>query len=180
MSLEDRPVKNEAEDITTPEGVMDLSLPSIKKTRIRINGENSKILELNISDMGIVSRLQTVYDQLQELAKSATNIPLVDTDEESLKEASATLMEIDAQMREKVDYLFDAPVSEVCANGGTMFDPVGGKFRFEYIIEKLSDLYKNNFKTEFAAMEKNIQKRTAKYITPQDHLTSTKKRSRKS
>ena len=178
MSLEDKtlqPVEN-----TTQEKIMDLNLDAIKKTKVRINGENDKVLELNLSDLGITQRLQVVYDELQDLAHSAEAIQLDDTDSESIKAASAKLMELDEQMRDKVDWLFDAPVSAICAANGTMFDPMaGGKFRFEYIIEKLSDLYAGTFKKEFAAMERNVSKRTAKYVTPQDHLTSTKKRSKK-
>lgn len=170
MSLEDTNVRED--------NIVDLNLDGVKKTQFRINGDNSKILELNIADMGIMSRLDEVYDDLRQMAKEATSTEVHDTDEETIREVSKQIMELDAKMREKMDYLFQAPVSKVCASSGTMFDPVEGKFRFEYIIEHLSNLYANNFKKEFDAMEKNISKRTAKYTT-QDHLPSAKKRSRK-
>ena len=170
MSLEDTNVREE--------NIVDLDMGAVKKTKFRINGDNTKILELNIADMGIINRLEEVYDDLKEMANEATSNEVHDTDEETIRELSKQMMELDKKMREKMDYLFQAPVSDICAGNGTMFDPVEGKFRFEYIIEHLSNLYANNFKKEFDAMEKNISKRTAKYTT-QDHLPSAKKRSRK-
>ena len=38
-------------------------------------------------------------------------------------------------MRELIDFIFQANVSSVCADDGTMADPLNGQFRFEHIIE---------------------------------------------
>ena len=46
---------------------------------------------------------------------------------------------------------------------GSMYDLFNGKFRFEHIIEKLSDLYGNNMKDEFKAVNARVKKHTAKY-----------------
>ena len=44
-----------------------------------------------------------------------------------------------------------------------MYDPVGGEFRFEHIIEVLLNLYANNLTSEFSKMQERVKKHTAKY-----------------
>ena len=47
-----------------PEDIQDIDLSAIKKKRFRINGDSSKILELNTSDLSISSRLSAAYERL--------------------------------------------------------------------------------------------------------------------
>lgn len=149
------------------EEYIDVQLEPIKKSKIRINGDQSKILELNLSDMGIVGRLKTAYKNLQSLsAKVSSLADDVDkdmADEERLEIIDSRLKELDRQMREEVDALFDSNVSEVCLPHGTMYDPHDGEFMYEHIIESLSQLYNNNFNKEFKLMKARVKKHTDKY-----------------
>ena len=61
------------------------------------------------------------------------------------------------------NYVFNANVSEMCVQDGTMADPVNGQFKFEYIIEKFLALYDKNFDMEFKKMSKSVSKHTNKY-----------------
>ena len=149
---------------------LDLDLSATRKKRIRINGDNNAILELNTSDMNIASRAEKVYQELIELAEKVPEISVdvevengEDISEESLKKVGDMLTDLDKQMRIKLDELFDAPVSEICAPHGSMYDPFDGKYRFEHIIEGLAKLYENNFTAEVEKIKKNINKHTAKY-----------------
>ena len=65
VMLEDK----ELENVQQPEQVVDININSEKRTRVRINGRNDSILELNLSDMNIASRLEKGYIQLQALIK---------------------------------------------------------------------------------------------------------------
>ncbi len=148
------------------ENVVDIELPQIKKARFRINGDSSKILELNTSDMGIVKRLNAVYPKLQELAKKATTFDekeLGDNTEEGLAKFADKLDEIDKDMRKLIDDLFQANVSEVCCDNGTMYDLYGGAMRFEHIISTLAKLYENNLASEVSKVRDRIKKHTNKY-----------------
>ena len=147
--------------------IIDIDLAPIKKKRFRINGDSSKILELNTSDVNIVSRLSKVYPKLQKLAEDATSFSedeANDNSEEALAKFAAKLETIDEKMSKLIDELFDANVSETCKDGGSMYDPFGGMFRFEHIINTLSSLYENNFNEEFAKMRQRVSKHTSKYI----------------
>lgn len=141
--------------------VIDLNLSDIKKQRIRINGDDSKIVEINLSDMGVMDRLQHVYNKLVELA----NQYHLDNEDEETDTAIIIeqLKSIDAEMRKLVDYTFNANVSAICAEDGTMADPINGQFRFEYIIEKFLGLYDMHFTAEFKKMSAKVNQRTKKY-----------------
>lgn len=153
--------------VKTEEDIIDLDLSPIKKRKIRINGDRDKVIELNLSDMNIIPRLNKVYPKLQELSKEATSFSeeeLSDNTEEGLAQFAEKLETIDAKMCSLIDELFDSPVSEICKDGGNMYDPFGGEFRFEHVIGALAKLYENNFSSEFAQMKQRVKKHTSKYI----------------
>lgn len=150
--------------------VIDINIDAIKKTRFRINGDPKSIIELNLSDFGISDRLRIGFDKLQSYMEEIANLP---DEDDKLSEKMA---EINTKMCESLDYIFDYPVSKVCSKGGTMYDLYDGMFRYEHIIDKLSQLYANNINEEFKKLRKRIQKHTQKYTSKQP----TTKRSKKS
>ena len=160
--------KNDNVSNITDNNVIDIDLSVTRKKRIRINGDDSKILELNTSDVGIVKRLREGLPELDNLNKTAyENISNTDDElditSESAKIVTDALSEIDEKMRWYLDYIFDAPVSEVCAPHGTMYDPFNGEFRYQHILSSLAKLYENNFELEYKKMNRNVQKHTSKY-----------------
>lgn len=148
--------------------VLNLDLSETARTKIWVNGDNTKVLELNLTDMGVMSRLQDSYPKLDELTAEVRNLASADVSDE---EIVATFKKIDKQMREIVDNIFDYPVCDVCCDGGSMYDPVGGQLRFEYIIDRISKLYETSLNDEFKKMQAKMKTHTAKYTK-----SSTKKR----
>lgn len=147
--------------------IIDLDLSETRKKRIRIDGDDNRILEINTSDLNVISRLKEVYNTLTNLAIEGNQFFEVGEDapiEEQFESYGKSLKEVDTKMRELVDYVFDAPVSEVCAPDGSMYDPFNGMFRFEFLFEKLLTLYESNFDAEFKKMSKRVQKHTDKYV----------------
>lgn len=140
--------------------IIDIDLSVTRKKRFRIDGDDSRILELNTSDMNILLRLDEVEERLNKLADSVT---FDSNDDEHAEENVKKLLSTDKEMRELMDYLFDSNVSDICAPSGSMYDPFNGKYRFEHIIETLFTLYEDNIAAEYKKMSKNVQKHTAKY-----------------
>lgn len=156
MALTENPNKQEAEA-----AVVDIDLSATRRKRFRINGDDNKILELNTSDIGVIGRIEELYPKLTKLALKANDlISEEDTDKSQL---TKKLKDIDKELRDGVDYVFDANVCEVCAPDGTLYDPFNGKFRFEHIMEALIALYESNMSKEYRAMTRRVQKHTAKY-----------------
>lgn len=160
----------QTEVVDTPvvtDDIQDIDLSIIKKKRFRINGDNNRILELNTSDLNIISRLTSAYDRLQgymtEVGKVLSELPDDEITQETEKIASEQLAKIDAKMRKELDYIFDAPVSEVCDDGGSMYDPFEGAFKFEHIIEAVLKLYERNLDKEFNKIRKRVSTKTSKY-----------------
>lgn len=171
-------VKSEQEQIEND--IVDIDLSAIKKKRFRINGDNSKILELNTSDMGIVTRLKEAYPRLNDLMDSVTdkfsNLPDDDEDDEvQLTALSDAVNEIDKQMRAEIDFIFNSNVSEICGSEGSMWDPIDGSFRYEHIIDKLTKLYENNLDKEYASMKRRVENKAGKYVKLQDHKQKVKR-----
>ena len=141
------------------EKVIDLDLNPIQKTKIRIGGDQTRIIELNLSDMGIIDRFTTASKNLHKLADEVSGLSEVvikegEDNEDALNDISSKLHELDQKMRKEIDFLFDSPVSDVCVPDGTMYDPHDGQFTFEYVIEALVKLYADTVKDEFAKVKK--------------------------
>lgn len=152
--------------------IVDINLSEIQKKKFRIDGDDNKILALNTSDLNILSRLKESYPKLVNLTNEAINrLPEnFPKDEENPIESEevnnliSVLKEIDMNMRKQVDYIFDSNVSEICAQDGSMYDPINGKFRYEHIIDTLADLYADNISTGMNKIAKRVWKHTDKYI----------------
>lgn len=157
---------------TQQQDVTDISLSIVRKKRFRIDGDDSRILELNTSDLNILARLKETYPKLVALAEDAfKNLPEVNSTSEdydfATDEATTTLVtalaDADKKMRELIDYIFDSNVSELCAPSGSMYDPINGAFRFEHIINTLSALYEADISSEMGKVARRVKKHTDKY-----------------
>ena len=145
----------------------DIDLSETRKKRFRINGDNSKILEINVADMNTIVRLQEDYPKLMDLAHKVIAIRENEDSEEvaedELNRMADAIKSIDKEMRNLVDHIFNTNVSEVCAADGSMYDLFNGVFRFEHIIDKIGALYSNNLSNEIKAISARVQKHTSKY-----------------
>ena len=148
---------NSNEEIKNASDIIDINIGGAKKQRFRINGNNDAIIELDLSDLGIVDRLKSGMEKLSE---EMANIAALPNDDDNLSEM---LKQADQKMREYVDYIFDYPVSAVCAKYGTMYDPKDGKFRYESIIDGLTKLYADNINAEYNKISQRLAKHTEKY-----------------
>lgn len=149
--------------------IINLDLSPIRKKRIAINGDENNILELNTSDLNITSRLSEAYPKLMKLSASLTEFQnsVSNKDEptdDDIHNIASEWKRVDNEMRDLVDYIFDADVCAHCATSGSMYDPINGKLRFEWIIDILSDLYEKELKSEFSKTAKRVEKHTGKYV----------------
>jgi hypothetical protein len=150
---------------TVENDIVDIDLSTLRKKRFRIDGDNDRILELNTSDVGIISRLTEGEKKLNELMTKVYSASSSDDENSELDidKMGTTIDEVDKEMREVIDMVFDSNVSEVCAPFGNMYDFINGGFRYETIINTLLQLYETNISKETAKMRKRIQQHTDKY-----------------
>ena len=151
--------------LNTEDKILDIDLSETAKQRFRIDGDNDRIVLLNISDMGVVKRLTKIYPKLEKLANEASlEIPEDADDLQAMTLTGDKVEEIDQKMRALLNEIFDSDVDHACAPDGTMFDLFNGRFRFEIIIDRLGKLYGDNFNSELEKAKKHIKKHTGKYV----------------
>ena len=157
---------------TVTNDVIDLDLSVTKKKKFRFDKDDNRIVEINTSDMNLMQRVSEAYPKLQELQTKASKLTegldVENTESESAAIEDITTMAerlsaVDTEMRELLDYMFDAPVSAAAAPSGSMYDPFNGSFRYEHIITAVMKQYEDNLQSEFSKMEKQLKKHTDKY-----------------
>jgi hypothetical protein len=152
--------------------IIDLDLSITQKKKFRFGKDDSRIVEVNTSDMNLMQRVSVAYPKLQDLQTKASKLTDgLDTDDNATESGALTnisamaerLSAVDAEMRELLDYMFNAPISAAAAPDGSMYDPFGGSFRYEHIIAVMMSQYEKNLQSEFSKMEKQLKKHTDKY-----------------
>ena len=152
--------------------IIDLDLSVTKKKKFRFDKDDKRVVEVDTSDMNLMQRVNVAYPKLQALQDKAAKLTEgLSIDEDSSEKDAindiATMAErlsvVDAEMRELLDYMFDAPVSSAAAPTGSMYDPFNGSFRYEYIIAIMMKQYEDNLQSEFGKIEKQLKKHTDKY-----------------
>ena len=154
----------------TTNKTFDFDLSLSQKKRIRIDGDDNRIIELNTSDMSIVERINQLADKMNELSTKYIDAKFDENldEKQETEEIIIRIRELDSKMREIVDDLFQSKVSNVCVPDGTMFDMFNGMFMYEILIERLLTLYADNIESETKKTLSRMRKHTDKYI-PQDH-----------
>jgi len=140
------------------ENITDINIPVSDKKRFRVNGDNDKIIMLNTSDMGIVSRMEKGLKELKTLSQEVAKSEIKDE-----SELAEFIKITDEKMRSALNGIFDFDVASVCAPSGTMLDVHEGQFMYEHIITSLTGLYENNLAEEYKKMNERINQKTAKY-----------------
>lgn len=164
MLLDDEKVLDEEKSFPNDE-IKDIKLSFNSKQKFRIDNDSSRILELDTSDLSVVSRLQEYYPKLKELEQEAAELTkdLGNDDESIVMKIGKGLAKIDKKMRDYIDVIFDANVSATCAPSGSMYDPINGQLRYEHIVSLISGLYEDNLARETRKIKARIAKHTDKY-----------------
>lgn len=146
------------------DGVVDIQLSVDNRKQFRINGDDKRIIELDVSDFGILNRLRESYPRLQELSvKGFEASDIEDGDSVKLGEFMDSLNTINNEMLGIIDYIFDSKVAKICADGKPLYNMVAGKFIFEIILDTLFNLYSDNIRAEFGQMSQRMKSHTSKY-----------------
>lgn len=143
---------------------IDLSALNTKK-QFTINGDENRILELDVTDLNVIQRYNEAMPKLKALEEKLRKLPLVNDDDEVDEMALKinTFAEVDKGMREFIDFIFDSNVCEVCAPHGSMYDPIKGRMRYEILLDIIIGLYEDSLQKELQKLEKNVSKHSSKY-----------------
>lgn len=154
------------------EKLENLNLGINTKKRFTIDGDENKILEIDVQDMSIMSRIKPAMKKINGVKSHWEELQKIDPDnisDEEMDELQSALEESEKEMREGIDFLFNTNVCEVCLGNTSAFTPIDGKLKYEIIITTLSGLYEKTIKAEMGKFDvgkvnKRVQKRVQKPV----------------
>ena len=156
--------------------VKDINLDLDTRERFSINGDATKIVVLDTKDLNIVSRLSGAVKKIAELqkkwddlSKQADDIISEDDSKLTLDKVSAfneSFDNLEHEMREVVDGIFDSPgMCDTILEDSSIFSLKDGKFKYDIIIDKFTNLYEVSIKQEVDKIDrKKVATKTSKYI----------------
>lgn len=136
----------------------------IRTKTFTIDDDPNRVIELDPSDMGVIGRLDEAIPKIDAIMKE-----FVDAGKELAGNGGTgfgtALKELDARMREVVNTVFDYDVCTVCVPKGTLLDVVSDsdKFKFEVIIESLSNVYEDTIIGDLTRVQNRMNEHTKKY-----------------
>lgn len=109
-----------------------------------LNGDESNVIRINVSDVNILKRVKEVQDFMSAL--------------EDEKPTPERLVELDEIVREKINYVFGADVSSAAFGETNCFSPVDdGRFLFQAFLEALIPAISEDIKAK-AKPNENVKK----------------------
>ena len=127
----------------------------IRKKSFAIDGDEGRVIYLDPSDMGILSRLETFGNQIEPTLSKLKDV--------STEQLGSVIAEVDKELRDEINAVFDYDVCSVCVPSGTMVDVIEGKFKFEIVVNALADVYTNTISDEMKKVTARMAEHTEKY-----------------
>ena len=137
-----------------------INITNLGKKSYTINEDTSKTIELDPTDLLIITRANENLDKIGNITEEAFKA----TEESDLSAFATKLKECDARARECINTIFDYDVCSVIYPTGSLFNAKDGKFVWEHICESLMELYAENIKAEFEKVQKRVTAHTKKYV----------------
>lgn len=127
-----------------------------------INGDKSRILKVNTSDVQILKRAKEKEQEINRIVKECENV----NDDISLDEEIELMDKLDKEVRPIIDYIFDTNASEIAfGNTGCVS-----------IVENGFPLFWNFMQALLTEVEKDVEKNYKKATTNIEKYTSQVKK----
>lgn len=118
--------------------------------RLAINGDESRVITINPTDFGLISRFEEVKPKLDTLLEEYSD------GEKSFE----NLEELDKRAREIIDYAIGSPVSDVAFGSTNCLSLAGGTSIFENFLTAYAGYLEPKIKEEFEKSKSRIEKYT--------------------
>ena len=123
--------------------------------RLAINGDESRVIVINPSDIGIISRYNEVVPKLDEIIGKYDNIK-----NPTLEKAAEIISELDTEARKIIDYIIGSPVSETVFGTANCLSSAGGQTIFENFLAAYMEYMTPAINDEFEKSKKRVEKYT--------------------
>ena len=130
-----------------------------------INDDPSRVIRFNPADYGIIERFDKARKEIAaEVDKIQEDInikPDGSAEEDDLGEAADLLDRTNKLIRDKIDYIFDSPVSDIAFGRQSPLSSVKGLPLFERFIRAAQPYIEKEVRKEQEASQKRISKYTS-------------------
>ena len=117
------------------------------------------------TDFNIVKRYNEISDKFADVIKPLVEANITANGEGADEDSIKILNEVEANLFDLVDYLFDGNAAEAFFGKMHAFSPVDGKFYCENVLNAVGEFISRKFDAEIKKMNARIDKYTHGYRT---------------
>lgn len=127
-----------------------------------INGDESRIIRFNPSDVGMIKRLNDAKDKILEAMKVKDDIQLDEEGKplESLENASKVVTHIDDTIKEQINYIFNYEVADVVFGNQSPMANINGLPLYVRFMDSIKPVIEKAMKEENEKSRKRVEKYT--------------------
>lgn len=123
-----------------------------------INGDESRIIRIDTTDVNLGMRIDNCRKELRKLAKKYETLAKTGKVEEKPFDI---IDEYDKEVRNKIDEMFDSPVSEIAFGKTNCLSVCGGNMLFENFLNAILPEIEKDISEEQKISQKRINKYTS-------------------
>ena len=144
--------------------IKSLKIGAPKRKQFMIDGDESKVIELDTGDTGILARWNSMQKWFEDVQKRMDEFQKISSEDDvDLEKVSTEFAVLSDEVRDHMNELFDSDVCTPIVGNGSMLRTVNGEPLFLVTLEALVPLYEADIKTEMQKTSKRIAKHTSKY-----------------
>ena len=127
---------------------------------LTINNDENRVIRVDLSDFGMIERLNESYKKIDEFQKKHKDIKIKadGSAEDALNESAEILKAFSALVREQIDYILDSKVSDVVFGNKNPLSTVKGVPLYERFLNALKPYIEKIAKREKQESDKRVQK----------------------
>ena len=129
---------------------------------LTINNDESRVIRIDLSDVGIIERLNESYKKIDEFQKTNKDIEINSdgTPTDGLAQSAEILKKFKDLINEQIDYILDAKVSHIVFGNKNPLSTVKGVYLWERFLNGLKPYIDKVAERE----QKESKKRLSKYM----------------
>lgn len=129
---------------------------------LTINNDENRVIRVDLSDFGMIERLNESYKKIDEFQKNHKDIKINPdgTAEDKLDESAEILKAFNTLIREQIDYILDSKVSDIAFGNKNPLSTVKGVPLYERFLNALKPYIQKIMEKE----KKESNKRVEKYM----------------
>lgn len=127
---------------------------------LTINNDEDRVIRVDLSDFGMIERLNESYKKIEEFQKSHNDVKINPdgTAADKLNESAEILKAFNALVREQIDYILDSKVSDIVFGNKNPLSTVKGVPLYERFLNALRPYIEKIAKREKEESDKRVQK----------------------